>query len=263
MQEPALQPASLSAWSALQLIHIPKTGGTTLEEVGLLHGANWSIHRKDWPGGYHGGKLLGTWQPCSSWHIPPAAYTSIAHVDAYAGTARKFAVVRHPYTRAISEYAFTRAISGGECSAAGLNAAVQRIDSRISASIAMLEAGFPLINETALWRAGTARWQVISDGPGSDCHWLPQWLYVGDDAGVTVLHTEALADEFRTMLLANGDGDFDVSELDSHRRSLTAPYWHGKRDQACELEVGALDDASRSILQRLYRADFERFGYER
>ena len=25
--------------------------------------------------------------------------------------------------------------------------------------------------------------------------------------------------------------------------------------------MGALDDASRSILQRLYRADFERFGY--
>ena len=35
----------------LQLIHIPKTGGGTLEDVGFKHGVKWGKYREDWPGG--------------------------------------------------------------------------------------------------------------------------------------------------------------------------------------------------------------------
>ena len=64
----------------LQLAHVPKTGGTSLEDLAAQAGVQWGLHRSDWPGQTpsndtkqecaHGCK--GTEQPCSPWHLPPA-----------------------------------------------------------------------------------------------------------------------------------------------------------------------------------------------
>ena len=106
--------------SGLQLVHIPKAGGTTLEDFGLNRlDVRWGIHREHWPGGScpYGCDGNASWQPCSSWHIPRTVFTAVGPAlardgagkptsqDPYAGY-KTFCALRHPFTRAISEYIF-------------------------------------------------------------------------------------------------------------------------------------------------------------
>ena len=93
--------ASVSAATPkLDFIHIPKTGGQAIESWGYLHGFSWGGCRLPgggaWPEGPHPFK-------CSAFHIPPAVWEA-AGTPAYDGADTTFCVVRHPYTRAISEY---------------------------------------------------------------------------------------------------------------------------------------------------------------
>lgn len=88
--------------SSLQLIHIPKTGGTTLEAVAYAHGIGWGAYKHEWNrnGDRPAKTALGTpetWQPCSPWHIPPAFYRARGEIGTInAGKQQTFCVVRRP-----------------------------------------------------------------------------------------------------------------------------------------------------------------------
>ena len=240
----------------LQLIHIPKTGGGTLEDVGKKHGVKWGKYRDTWPGGSCPRGCPGTWQPCSSWHIPPPVFKYLnADEDPYEGY-HTFCAVRHPFSRAISEYLW----SGGECSADGLNSAIHAVLRNINQSIHTLVTEFPKFSATDLAIAARAQYPGAgrphdpdSDST-SDCHWLPQWLYTKDSCD-TILRTESLMDDFKAMMHLWGH-QINVSDME------TATFSHSSAKRAhCELEVGALDDLSRDMLTQVYHMDFKHFGY--
>lgn len=252
----------------LQLIHIPKTGGGTLSHFAQERGVLWSQFRpaNEWPGGNCPFGCNSTFQPCSPWHIPPAVFISNALANPYADHQR-FSVARHPYTRAISEYLWR----GGECNAEGLNAAVQNVLERINASISQLTGEFhkaafnhhrPHLSAEALVVAskttfpGSKQAQAEREArrePSSDCHWLPQWMYVRSDRShsIDVLHTETLTRDFVKFVRERG-GTIQARDL---RRS------NAHVDHGCRLPVGALSQKSLQLLDSVYARDFKEFGY--
>ena len=238
--------------SSLQFVHIPKTGGTAMEVTGRSHGLQWGKHRTKLPGGMCPFGCKGTWQPCSAWHIPPALFAEHGK-NPYAGYTT-FCNVRHPYSRAISEYIFL----GGPCNAQDLNAGLQDILGKINASVVAIDDSFPHMPPDAVWLASRA--QLTTARPManlSDCHWLPQRVYA--ESCDFVLHIESLREDFEAMMRPFGNA-IPTVELQRHRCPPSMPC--KSFVEPCELPVGSLDSVSRSMLRHVYRHDFDRFGYD-
>ena len=235
----------------LALIHIPKTGGTSLEEAGIEQGFFWGKHFKHWasladPKGAH----------CSVWHVPPGMFPT----DPYAAF-DTFCTTRHPYTRAISQYLFwTAATDDGcngtdptedcpeviaqVCNATGLNAYIHKTTTAIQSGVAAI---------TGL--SGP----VDRDAQAEDCHWLPQWMYIGEGGSKLcehVLRQENLETDM-AALLEGRDEDLGLMAV---RQALAGHRY--KRVSSCTLQVGDLDSESRKALQQIFSRDFEALGYD-
>ena len=93
--------------SALELIHVPKTGGTSIEDWGIRqsHAAHFGRHRTQWPQGNCSRGCRATWQPCSSWHLPPALFRANGEA-AYGDASNAMCVVRNPFDRVASHVAW-------------------------------------------------------------------------------------------------------------------------------------------------------------
>ena len=90
--EAEMQPA---AAKELAFIHIPKTGGTSIEEAGAQVGFSWGKH-------FNFSATNTQSSACGSlYHVPPGMLET--HLYAAFDT---FCAKRHPYTRAISQYLF-------------------------------------------------------------------------------------------------------------------------------------------------------------
>lgn len=79
----------------LMYVHIPKTGGTSVEKYGKKHGINWGRHMK-FPTPKK--KINSPY-----WHLPPTLFNG--KKSPYNGK-KLFTIVRNPYDRAISEYKY-------------------------------------------------------------------------------------------------------------------------------------------------------------
>tara|TARA_B100001027_G_scaffold102412_1_gene70381 strand:+ start:213 stop:839 length:627 start_codon:yes stop_codon:yes gene_type:complete len=69
----------------LDFIHIPKTGGTTIEDVGHKHHIKWGRNNRDSNTTVH--------HKCSTWHNPSRSFDHTT-----------FCVIRDPLDRMVSEY---------------------------------------------------------------------------------------------------------------------------------------------------------------
>lgn len=103
----------MAAPTPWQFVHVPKTGGTAVEDAGRAAGLRWG--------------RLADFGPCavpgtSHWHHPPAL-----HPEVYAGH-RLFAVVREPYARLVSDFRYLHreGVIDEPLTAAGLNHFVRR-----------------------------------------------------------------------------------------------------------------------------------------
>ena len=78
----------------IKFVHISKTGGSTIEEIGLKHGMKWGQFDNEYLNKDYI-KLLN----CSSWHTPIKYYRYNPYKDNIL-----FTVVRNPYDRVLSEF---------------------------------------------------------------------------------------------------------------------------------------------------------------
>lgn len=116
----AAQSKNRSVPFSVQLLHVPKTGGTTLELWADDVGVEWGRKRTDWTesglpsshvyapkktnlavAGAHYRPLAG----CSIWHVPRAAFLALSGADPFVG-AETVCALRDPVERMISQYLY-------------------------------------------------------------------------------------------------------------------------------------------------------------
>lgn len=211
-------------------LHIPKTAGSTIESVGKKRNILWGRQQLAKFGMLH--MKDGTY--CAGHHVPPKLLPKRGQ-DLYKQR-RVFCVVRHPYERALSEYKYLLAEPWGDvnpnkmgqrrCSAEGLNRFLQSV-------VVKVLMGSKFVN---------------------DCHMLPQVAYLADEHNPgchDVLRFEALPDAFNSyMAKKNLDFHLGVPENES-------------RNRCPELSINSLDNFTTGLLDKVYAADFDRFGYQR
>ncbi len=252
----------------LQFIHIPKTGGTTIEKLGARYGARWGAQKADWMRETHPDcplGCLGTWQSCSPWHLPLASFRSRGESGGVNSLQETFCIVRDPVQRAISQFSFqlqaeatpASFIATGEpkgCTAAALNAHIHAVLGSANSSLSRLEGEWPLLSADTM---GSARTCV--DCPAvADCHWLPQWLYVKDTCN-HVLRFENLESDFTELMQRFSGTVSPTSVIPNYAFSRTDPAQVSECDS---LTKDDLDLQSRTLLADVFAEDFRQFGYE-
>ena len=156
----------------LQLVHIPKSAGSSMEQWGNTMGYKWGRLRGNWPGG---SRPFGSgWQPCSAWHLPPAAFHTLAPAsraeDPYKGY-RTLCVVRHPFARAVSQFVFAHCSHARERARYGRrNCSVDALNNYLVQRMARTNASL---------QAAARLGQIDRVAAEQDCHWLPQVAYAG------------------------------------------------------------------------------------
>ena len=272
----------LTAWgwklpplnASLQLIHIPKTGGTTLEEVAFAHGVSWGAYKwketrdmlLNWnsnaaPEPAIAFGAMGTWQPCSPWHIPLSFFKARGESSGVSGGKQlTFCVVRNPMDRAISQHTFeiqayenttrTSSMTGGlKCDADSLNAHIHTVLGGARKDIQRVEEEFPLVTDLACV-------DPLECATVGDCHWLPQWMYVQGTCD-HVLRFEHLSEDFSELMKR-----FEGTAPNTHAMADAVRRANASLASECNhLSRHDLDNKSLALLSRVYAKDFQRFGY--
>jgi hypothetical protein len=82
----------------LELIHIPKNAGTSMEAAGKANGIFWSAKNL----GLLGKQRMEDGSTCNRYHVPPGLLKGHNPYQ----QATRFCAIRHPYRRAVSEYTY-------------------------------------------------------------------------------------------------------------------------------------------------------------
>ncbi|MBK0328211.1 sulfotransferase family 2 domain-containing protein [Rhodobacteraceae bacterium F11138] len=203
-------------------VHIPKTGGQSIETVFLQDlGLTWQ-DRGALCLGHNDDRSRG---PEKLAHLYASEYVALGHIDAKRfARYYKFAVVRHPYTRALSEYRYRA------------GALARRGQGR--------GQGHELPDLTRFLNA-----DISDDYSDLSRHLVPQLRYVQDAQGRVlvdrVLRFEDLSRQIAPVLLRIFGG---ARALPHRNKSPRLP------------QVALTPDQKKRIFHR-YRADFEAFGY--
>lgn len=233
----------------LALIHIPKTGGTTIEMWGKAHGFKWGATRS-WP--KNNGMM------CPGWHVPRGVYTQLAGQDPYEGNST-FCVVRHPFTRAVSEYLYSAQLAVGchpekeTCEKEGAAPTICNTTNLNDWVLSELGRVGPAVRAIP-YHGRLAKLDYETGQRLRGCHWLPQWMYVESPGQgkmcEKVLHFENLDSEWRDMV-----GQVYPAGKDHALSSFT------RNKALCSMKVSDLNNQARWWLHDLYSRDFDQFGY--
>jgi hypothetical protein len=251
----------------LQFIHIPKTGGTTVEKIGARYGNLWTKEKPEWAKETHPDCALGcldSWQSCSPWHLPLATFRSRGESGGVNSLQETFCVVRDPAQRAISQFSFQLSADAtpasfivnnqpGLCSAESLNSHIHAVLGGANSSISRLEGEWPNLSADTMGSARTC----VNCPAVADCHWLPQWLYVKDTC-THILRFENLESDFSALMKRFAPTVSAATMIPSYAWSRTDP----SQVSDCSLTKDDLDLQSRTLLATVFAEDFRQFGYE-
>ncbi len=251
----------------LQFIHIPKTGGTSVEKLGSRYGSLWSKEKPEWGKESHPDcplGCLGTWQPCSPWHLPLASFRARGESGGINSLQETFCIVRDPAQRAISQFSFQLTADAtpasfivnnnpGKCTAESLNAHIHAVLGAANASLSRLEGEWPLLSADTMGSARTC----VNCPAVADCHWLPQWLYVKDTCH-HILRFENLETDFNELMTRYAGTVSAPTVIPSYAWARTEPA----QVSDCSLSKEDLDLQSRALLATVFAEDFRLFGYE-
>lgn len=237
--------ADVTGGAPLAFLHIPKTGGTAIEDLAFHHGKRWGRY-------IHYPLLPADSRVCSNWHLPRAFMKQQLGEDIYR-SAQTFCVVRHPYSRAISQHIYQSEYDSSlpqdekGCNADALNRHVQRI------------LGHGVAESMGSKRSSDSVWGIGAE----DCHWLPQWMYTTALDGKPNACNHILT--YNSTLDAQLSNLFDSYGL--HAMAHDPQIDHRSEPEGiaggCQLQVEALDSRSRRLLDMAYARDFSLAAFGR
>lgn len=261
--------ASANVEETLGFIHIPKNAGSTIEDVGHEYGYVWGRYKfstceaEELP-------MLSSepWRlycdneprlqlPCNRWHVPPAAY---AYYEALPFKGEEtFCVVRHPYSKVISEILFA-AIAHPESTAPCQGCCdVDALNERVRVMYELLNTTLTARWEGKLYLAKSKDAEQSGSTSFDDCHWIPQSHYTHGPDYVR----NGLAPKCDHVLrLENLAADWDLM-MEGRTNAIPSSALNDRASNVnvCDMPVGALSAESRQMIQELYKADFELFNY--
>jgi len=231
----------------LEFIHIPKTAGSSIEELGIRNDYLWAR--------YHPIPNYKE-QVCSRWHLPPF-HPAVKEIYDKKDT---FCVVRNPFHRLVSDYRYNKGYrnqfegtSSDYCSPLELNNFVQHIFNN---------KNMPNVThwENSTWYE---KWRQSSD----NCHYLSQWEYAKNCTHV--LRFETVEKDFNDLMDL-----YNISiTLDLHvNKAKDLQFIANQGDIAetpvkstsgqCTMDGTHLNEASLKILAKVYYNDFKYLGYD-
>lgn len=225
----------------LELIHIPKTAGTSMEEAGEVNSIFWGTRSS----GLWGTQLMEDGSECNRVHVPPGL---LKGSNPYL-KATTFCAIRHPYSRAVSEYTY---LLDGDLQDPGGSGWGRTYYERYKNGLYDLEPCSPqglnhFIKTTlALYKQG----QKFID----DCHHVPQVDYIWDNTGrqwcMEPLSTESLPGSFDALMAAYG---YPVMLADE-------PYY-SSATRCPTISVANLTAETRRLIDEVYAEDFRRLNF--
>lgn len=233
-------PQTSATFSPLRFVHIPRAGGTTIEDCARDEASRRLRWGKFMPGmeSLREEKILDHGH-CVPWHLPPNL------VEASYGDAETFCVVRHPFTRMLSQYGFVCGYyPNGEdhdCSAQGLN---RWLESALDAHTA-----YPYREDCHLLPAAAFvyGWDLQSRQPLASS---------GKKFCKHVLRFEHLVSQFNSLMETSGyPYRLPVSRAAGSDPNTRSPLGcHALRPEDMTVE-------NRQRLEQMYAQDFDVFGY--
>lgn len=236
----------------LELLHITKTGGTTLEILGAQHGISWGACHflsrvADMPPGMScpGARTLSTansgkYGPelhhstsslngISLWHAPPKYLRK--HETWWLDNANWFTIVREPYSRVVSAYRYISSDSNPSQSqsADAMNVWIEKTLNKIFSSR-------PINGRK--WKPDyfSAESMIL----------VPQYEYI--DERVRVLRMESLKQDFACL-------------LKDHGLSWEWPKQSYNKSRLGHLTIANITASNLRLIEKVYHQDFLKLGY--
>eukprot|EP01083_Nonionella_stella_P091768 256629_1 len=245
----------------LLLIHIPKTGGTSISETAWNNHICWGEHIQHITDTYWRSivfNICKTLNICgiSIWHIPTRYILQYIHANEDEKHSLSlyfnqqlydyFCVVRNPFTRIISQYQYSILWSWKNLNKYGWSDTFGR---------------YP--KHKRMWCTAKAlnfwiKYYLIAANESlcvDDCHWAPQYQYIFDSYGNRIcnhiLHFENLTMEFNALM-----HKYNLHQL------LDLNGTHFKPAAFCkQLSLDDVSEETKRLIYEFYEIDFNTFSY--
>lgn len=221
----------------LELLHIPKTGGTELELLAARHNITWGachwvdqLDGQPCPFHYAPASLIHANYHVSYWHLPMHLLDDDeSQINNPYRNAAVFAVVRNPYTRLVSQWNY-KDLDVHDMGYSRNNP--EHMNMYLQAMLRiMLQANSPAQSE-----------YFLSDG-----HFIPQYDYIHNQK-IAIIRHENIAEDFACLMQR-----YQLTQL-----QLPPEHVNAADGLLTELDLTA---DTMELIERVYEKDFVTLGY--
>ena len=267
------QPSKEATGLRLEFVHITKTGGSAIEKLAAENGINWGachyLNISDVgcenPDFDYSVPNYQSYALTSPWHTPPKVLKKYISKDLFPyEEASLFAIVRNPYSRAVSEY---------YCPWTGYEGPLRKSSDKnadrhnpeimnkwISRMVTGLEANLKKFNKEDLSRRKREQGPDMNEDPYNlaQKHFVNQAEYFVDDDGKAVIdhvvRYENLTEEFSQLMELYG---LDLKIPPKEKSGVYTDTTGGNR----KLTYMDLYPETIAKINKYAQADFDLFGY--